>query len=339
MNLLLQNLLGRYMAPADDGADLGGAVDRGDDFESTDPDGPEEVEKERESRVAADEGDIDPDDPDSELKEGEEAEAEKKADKLKKNSRIPLSRHKELLEKERARRADLERRLAQFEKGGEVATLNENITKAEDYILKLEKEYNTLLADGELDKASTKMTEIRRLERQINESRSDMKIAAAEARATERARYNIALERIENAYPELNPDGDAYDEELMQDVVDLKAAYETRRNMTPTEAMQAAVRKLLGARTKSQEKVLGTTPRVSEKDVAGEVRAERKKDAVSKAVKAVEKQPPSTTKVGLDSDKIGGGLSAKDVLKMSQEDFRKLPEEILSRMRGDEVGA
>lgn len=336
MNPLLQNLLRQYMAPAGDGADLGGAVDRGDDFDSMDPDEPEEVEKKPEPK-AADEDDIDPEDPDGELKEGEEAE--KKADKPKKDSRIPLSRHKELLEKERAKRADLERQLAQFQKGGEVAALNENITKAEDDILNLEKEYNTLLADGELDKASAKMTEIRRLERQINESRSDMKIAAAEARATERARYNIALERIESVYPELNPDDDTYDEELMQDVVDLKAAYESRRNMTPTEAMQAAVRKLLGTRTKSQEKALDTTPRVSDKDVANEVRAERKKDAVTKAVKAVEKQPPSTAKVGLDSDKAGGGLSAKDVLKMSQEDFRKLPEEVLARMRGDEVGA
>jgi hypothetical protein len=169
------------------------------------------------------------------------------------------------------------------------------------------------------------------------ESKSDMKIAAAEARATERARYNIALERIEAAYPELNVDHDSYDADLMQDVVDLKASYESRRGLTPTAAMQKAVEKLIGARTKAQEKVLESTPRVTAKDVAAEKSAERKKDAVQKTMDAVKKQPPSTNKVGMDSDKAGGTLSAKDVMKMTQADFAKIPEEMLASMRGDDL--
>ena len=72
---------------------------------------------------------------------------------------------------------------------------------------------------------------------------------------------------------------------------------------------------------------------MSEKDVA----AERKKEAVKKTLDAVGKTPPSTTKVGMDSDKAGGALTAKDVMKLSQEDFSKLPDDVLARMRGDEV--
>jgi hypothetical protein len=39
----------------------------------------------------------------------------------------------------------------------------------------------------------------------------------------------------------------------------------------------------------------------------------------------------------LDSDKAGGALTAKDVMKLSQDDFGKLSDEMLARMRGDEL--
>lgn len=329
MNPLLQKLLSRYMAPAgDDGSDTGGSgvIDRGDDFVSTE-DEPAPAAKPTPSAADSDD-DIDPEDPDADP----EAEEETKAEKKQREQRIPLSRHKDLLEKERAKRADLERQLSQFQRGTEVASLNQDITQAEESILAMEKQYNALLGEGELDKAAVLMSKIRQAERSIGDAKNDMKIAAAEARATERARYNVALERIESAYPRLNEDHGDYDEALMEDVIDLKGAYE-RKGLTPTAAMQKAVDKLLGTSTKKQEAAIDTTPRVADKDVA----AERKKGAVKKALDAVGKTPPSTTKVGMDSDKAGGSLTAKDVMKLSQDDFRKLPDDVLARMRGDEL--
>ena len=329
MNPLLQKLLSRYMAPAgDDGSDTGGSgvIDRGDDFVSTE-DEPAPAAKPTPSAADSDD-DIDPEDPDADP----EAEEETKAEKKQREQRIPLSRHKDLLEKERAKRADLERQLSQFQRGTEVASLNQDITQAEESILAMEKQYNALLGEGELDKAAALMSKIRQAERSIGDAKNDMKIAAAEARATERARYNVALERIESAYPRLNEDHADYDEALMEDVIDLKGAYE-RKGLTPTAAMQKAVDKLLGTSTKKQEAAIDTTPRVADKDVA----AERKEDAVKKTLDAVGKTPPSTTKVGMDSDKAGGSLTAKDVMKLSQDDFKKLPDDVLARMRGDEL--
>ena len=329
MNPLLKKLLSRYMAPAgDDGSDTGGTdvIDRGDSFTPT---GDESAAKPAPAPKAADsDDDIDPEDPDADPKDPDETPAEKKQ----REQRIPLSRHKDLLEKERAKRADLERQLSQFQRGTEVASLNQDITQAEESILAMEKQYNALLGEGELDKAAALMSKIRQAERSIGDAKNDMKIAAAEARATERARYNVALERIEAAYPQLNEDHGDYDEALMEDVIDLKGAYE-RKGLTPTAAMQKAVDKLLGTSTKKQEAAIDTTPRVADKDVA----AERKKDAVKKTLDAVGKTPPSTTKVGMDSDKAGGSLTAKDVMKLSQDDFRKLPDDVLARMRGDEL--
>lgn len=282
MNPLLRTLLSRYMAPAgDDGSDTGGTgtIDRGDDFAPTDDD---DAAPAKAPAAADTDPDADPEaDPDADHEQTEE-KAEKKREQ-----RIPLSRHKDLLEKERAKRADLERQLAQFQRGTEVAALNQDITKAEENVLAMEKEYNSLLGEGELDKAAALMAKIRKAERSIVEAQNDLKIAAAEARAVERTRYNVALERIEAAYPQLNEDHDDFDAGLMEDVIDLKSAYE-RKGLTPTAAMQKAVEKLVGKSTRKQEAALDTTPRVSDKDVA----AERKKEAVKKTLDAVGKTPP-----------------------------------------------
>lgn len=335
MNPLLKALMSRVYAPAGEfGSDSGsgGNEDRGDDWdppEDGDDASVAPTSKDEPKAAGHDDDDIDPEDPDADEKD--EEKDEKKDEPKKKEARIPLSRHKDMLEKERAKRAELEQKLASFQQGKQVADLNADITQAESEILKLEKDYATLLADGEVEKATALMAKIRGIERQMSEAKSDMKIAAAEARATERARYNIALERIEEAYPQLNPDSDEFDEDLMSDVADLKAAYESRRNMTPTQAMQAAVKKLLGAETKRQTSAIDTTPRVNAKEVA----AERKKDAVKRNTEAATKQPPSSNGVGMDSDKAGATLSAKDVMKMSQSDFAKLSETDLARMRGD----
>lgn len=282
--------------------------------------------------------DKDPEHPDAqkvaedlESKLDAEKEAEDKDEKeSKKDTRIPESRHKAILEKEREKRADLERQLAQYQNGKQVADVNQQITAAEDSIMKMEKEYANLLTDGEIDKATALMAEIRRAERNMAEAKSDMKIQAAEIRATERARYNTSLERIENAFPELNPDHDDYNEELMGEVAELKDAYQMK-GLTPTMALQKAVKALVEPRTTRQEMATSATPRVSDKDVA----AERKKDAVEKTSKAMEKQPANLNRAGVDSDKIGGKRDINTIMNMTQKEFAALSEEDLAALRGD----
>jgi hypothetical protein len=291
------------------------------------------------------EKDIDPDDPDGKLADQEAIKADpavkeleadlisKDDDPKKKDSRIPLSRHKEILEKERESRAALERQLAQYQQGNQIADMNAELTAAENNIIKMEKEYTNLLADGELEKAATLMQQIRKTERDMTEAKSDMKIHAAEVRATERARYNTSLERIESAFPSLNPDHDDFDAEAMAEVVDLKEAYQLK-GLTPTMALQKAVKMIVEPRTSRQEIATSSTPRVTEKDVA----AERKTAAVDKATKAISKTPPSLERVGLNSDKLGGGeKSAAAVIAMSQKEFASLGAEALAKLRGDEL--
>lgn len=267
----------------------------------------------------------------------DEDEDEDKTDKTKgKDTRIPLSRHEAVLNKEREKRADVERQLAKFQAGNQVAAINKDINATEDAVLKMEKEYAELITDGKTAEATSKMAEIRKAERDMSEAKSDMKIAAAVARATETQRFFTALERIEAQYPALNEDHEDYDPAVMKEVMEMKTGYEAQ-GYTPTEAMQKAVRKELGASTAAQTKVLDTTPRVDPAATAAALAAARKLAATNKTIAAVEGAPASTAKVGIDSDKAGGAMDAKAVMKMSQEDFGKLPEEMLSRMRGDTI--
>ena len=60
------------------------------------------------------------------------------------------------------------------------------------------------------------------------------------------------------------------------------------------------------------------------------VQAER---AVASA-DAARRTPPSSRDVGLDSDRAGK-LSPRDIMNMKQEDFNKLDEAALAKLRGD----
>lgn len=266
----------------------------------------------------------------AELDEKEEEKAEK--EEKKREARIPESRHKAILEKEREKRAELERQLAKYQQGGQIADMNAEITAAENSIVAMDKEHARLLSDGEIDKAAALMQKIRHTERQIAEARSDLKIQAAEIRATERVRYNTTLERIEAAFPTLNPDHESFDADLSDEVIDLMEAYKLK-GYTPTVSLQKAVKALVEPRTTKQELATSVAPRVSEKDLA----AERKAGAVGKTRDAVAKTPPRLNSTGVDSEKLGSSMSAQDIMKLSQSEFAKLSEETLARLRGDEL--
>lgn len=326
----LHPMFRRFMRPADDeGSTGGGATDYGNDFTPTDDDaaGAEASPLREAAEPTAEEKAL------ITGEDGEDGEGEEGEDKPKgKGGRIPLSRHEKILAKERERRQELEQQLAQFQRGNEVAKVNTDITAAETKVIELEKKYHAALGDGDIDEAQKLMREIRVLDRDISDLKADMKSAAAESRAVERVRYSVALERVEEAYPELNQDHEDYNPELTQDVVDLKATYEGR-GLTPTAALQKAVKRLMGTEGRDQKVATEVTPRVNASDVA----AARKKDAVGKVLDATKRQPPGSRNVGLNSDALGGGLNAKDVMRMGHDDFVKLSDDALSKMRGDEV--
>lgn len=346
----LHPILHRFRSPAGEGgSDTGGsgAEDRGDSFTSTEDDdgaaaqaalAKTEAEKTA-AKTAADKEAADK----AAADEEEEEDGEGDDKKGKKDTRVPLSRHKEILEKERQSRADVEKKLAQYQNGDRIAATNEKIKQAEDKIATMDKEYTKLLTDGDHEKAATKRAEIRALENEIIEQKSDIKAQAASSRAIEKIRYDTTVDRLETAYPVLNPEHDDFNEESAQDVMDLASTYRAK-GMTPAEAIQKAAKKLLGVETPKQTQATEVKARVDKDEAEAEAKRQAKEDErkatqVKKNLEANKQQPADTRKVGADTDKAGGGITNKDVMKMSQDDFNKLDEETLARMRGDVIGA
>lgn len=343
-----------YMHTLKDGADLPGAGELGEDA----PDRGDLVEGKKEKELTDEEKAAAA----KELKDAEDAEAKKKADEeakkkkgegseeddepdevKRKDNRIPLKRHKEILEEERTARLKAEAKLAQYERSEDISKTNEELTKAEERLLGMMEEYNKLLVDGKVDDANKRMAEIRKLDRDIADIKGDLKAAAAESRAYERARYDTTVERIESAYPQLNEDNKNHDDpekrfrpELVAKVLRVSRAYQ-QDGMPPAQALQDAVKDLIGDPvTAKQKEAVDVKARVDDADVK---KAARDEEVRRKAAEAASKQPPSMKGAGKDADKMGGkggaSLTGEDVMQMSYEQFAKLDQDTLSRLRGD----
>lgn len=329
------NWLSRWMAlfcPGIVGGEGGGATDRGDDFTPTGADAPDtKTPPTAEDKAAVG---VTADDKLETKPEGEAKPEGEDKGKPRKDTRIPLARHEELLARERERRQAVETELANARQGQRIASTNEAITKSEEKLLTLETEHAKLVTDGEPAKAAAKMTEIRKLERSIIESRAELNVQAAEARAYERVRYDMVCDRIEEAYPALNEKHESFDAEKSAEVMELMQGYIATGKYNRADALQKAVKVLMPVVTTRQERAVESDVKVDAAAVAAET---RKAAAREKAADAAGKQPPDISKVGIDSDKMGGKLDASKVIKLSQEQFAKLDEETLSKMRGDEL--
>lgn len=331
MNPLLQKILNRYQKQADDGSDLpGGDADYGDDFTPTD-DGVKDVPAAKDDAgdepAAADE---DLRAAAEELEEGAEEAKKTGTPKSGKGKFIPLDRHEKLLKKERARREELEAQLSQSRAGQQMAQANEDLSRVEDELVAMEAKYNDLLAEGDTQAAAQLMTQIRRKNAELSSITAAQRDAEVMARAVEKVRFDEALDRIEEAYPELDPDSDEYDEDTYQDVYDLMMAGR-QRGLSATKALQRAVARVMGAETTAQKRATTATPRVDENDVA----SRRRGEAVRRNLDAARRTPPATHRISANNDAAGGALTAKAVMSMSEDDFEKLSDKDLARLRGD----
>lgn len=345
MSILLRNLLKRYQAPrGGEGEDLPGAADYGDDFTPTEDDAPAakapakapadtDAEDKADESEGGEGGDEDEGLRGAVEETSDNAEAGKKSTgtpKTGKGKFIPLDRHEKLLKKERARREELEAQLSQSRAGQEVVKTNDALEKIETELVNMEAQYNELLAEGDIKGAAQLMTQIRRKNAELSNVTAAQRDAEVMARAVEKVRYDEALDRIEEAYPELNPDADEYDDDKYQDVLDLMRAGQ-QRGLSPTKSLQRAVNRVMGADTAEQKRATTVTPRVDE----GEIAAKRRGEAVKRNLDAAGRTPPATHRTGAGNDTAGGALTAKAVMDMDEDEFAKLSEKDLARLRGD----
>jgi len=267
-----------------------------------------------------------------------EREAKEKTDK-EKDIKIPKARMDEAVSKARREAEAATKRADELEaqlraKAGEVDAekIEKRIDEAEDALDKAR-------ADGNVEKVAALRKEIRTLNRQVSDSAAAVHAARATAIAVEQIRYDATVHQMEVEHSEMNPDGDAYDQELVDEVTELKAGFEAL-GQSSTESLKKALKTVFrgGKAAKAEETEEDDEAKAAKIEKAEKVAreaSERKEAALKAALAAKKKQPADGKKTGLDSDKAGQTGSKKPVSKMTDKEWDELPEDERKRLRGD----
>ena len=177
------------------------------------------------------------------------------------------------------------------------------------------------------------MGQIIALQGNMQDRRSQAQAAAAATSAKSEVQYDAVVARLELEYPEIDPENlETFDREAVRKVQAYMTGLIQMDNMAPSKALVESVATILGAKRAAEDKSDDAKAKEAE-----DLGMRRKEAAVGKAMDAQAKQPADLKDVGKDHDKEGGSLDAAAVMKMSWEEFIKLPDEKLAEMRGDHV--
>lgn len=256
-------------------------------------------------------------------------EAEEAAEAAKKRTRIPLSRHEQILDKARQREEALLNRVQELEKK-DVRPQKDVLAEMKTKIGELQDKYEAHVFEGEKAEAKAVRIELEALRDQFTDAKVSASGNLARQQTIEELKYEAALASVEAAHPALNQDHELFDEDKTNEVADLLQMFR-RSGLTRHAALDKAVKYVMGPAAAKKDGPTDTA--------ADTLKAKREAEARQKAADAVKKQPQNTNLAGDDNDKHGNKVKAGDPLKMTQEQFAKfsMDEEALAKARGDEV--
>jgi hypothetical protein len=258
----------------------------------------------------------------------EELEDEDDQPRDEKGRFIPKERFDEAVKKERSEKEEAQRRLKEFEDREATRNISEDFAAAEAKVNELIQKHIDLIADGETKEAAAVFRQILAIKDEISERKAEIKAEQTKNASIQENKYASVVEKLEADYPQINPDAAEYDAATVKRVRAYMAGLVQVERMNPSQALKEAVETLLGSPAKAEK------PNAAK---AEELGLRRKETAVKKAMDAKSKQPASSRDVGLDHDKTGGALDASAVMKMSWDEFVKLPDSKLAELRGDFV--
>jgi len=309
------------------------SIDRGDIFVDNEVDEADEVETTTTVETPETEA-PEVETPEVETPETETPEVETPRDEKGKftGKGIPKERFDQAVGKERAAREAAEQRVAALEaqigQRKEQAAQVDQIDTIEQQIAELEAKHTSYLLDGDQEKASAVMRQIRIAEREIIRAEMRQESRTATAQTLESERVELSIAKLEADHPVLNPDSEEYNEALTNFVLAEQQRLMRTETLSPSRALNKAALSII-------EKF---GPKSAPEDAApkglSKVQGERKAAAVEKNLAVKQSQPAALRNVGLDSDKAGQ-IALPDIRKMSPEEYAALPASTRSRLRGD----
>jgi len=144
-----------------------------------------------------------------------------------------------------------------------------------------------------------------------------------------RLKLDQTIEMLEGEYPAMDPDSKQYDAELVNEILDLQEDLVRGGRYTPADAMLRAVGYVMKGASHEEQPDAGN-------EVKDPPPPEKRKTNVEKNIDTDNRQPPDMDGVGSDSNK-SGLTGTPDVNKITEDEFKALPDSTLKRMRGDFV--
>lgn len=307
-------------------------MDKGDTLEAIEealkPQDDPEVQK------LADEVNSEAEEPAEEPAEEEQPRNEKGQFEKKSEAKIPKSRFDEAVGKEREAREAAERRAAALEQQMQQAQaqrqMSADVEAMETKVAEMEKQYNQLLLDGEADKASDVMRQIRHMERAIATAEVENRTSQRTAQILESERMELAIAQLEAAHPILNPESESFDESLVNFVLAEQRRLMQTEGLAPSKAIAKAATTIV-------ERYGPKAAPVEEQKGLSKAAEDRKAEAVKRNIEVSKAQPASMKETGMDTDKAGLTSSLPDVSKMTKDEYDALPDSMKAKLRGDFV--
>ena len=244
---------------------------------------------------------------------------------------IPKTRFDQAVQKERGEKAELAQRLKQYQDRDRQQNEAQNFEESQLKVKEMLKQHSNLLADGDLDKASDVMEAVLQLRDDMQNARMERQANNARNGARIEVQYDSTVQRLEAEYPEINPDADDFDPIAVRRVQMMITGLMQNEGKNPAEALQEATDILL----KPAKQAKGDTLRDAPSQEAVDSGLRRTQQQIDKNIQTAAKQPPSLDSVGKDHDKTGGALDADMLSSMSFDEFIKVPDSELAKMRGD----
>ena len=252
--------------------------------------------------------------PDAELEEEPVVE-----EKSVKKPTVPKARLDEVLAKQKA----LQKQLDEINAANEKA---EEAPEAYDFDAK-EVEYQNMVLDGETEKAVALRREIRKAERDTLEYEMRQEMSQTVNQDRQMTALQQAANAMEDAYPVFNRDSDDYNEDITNEVVELRDAF-IMKGYEAVDALSKAVKYVVKDHDldQAQESAPSLAGKAQKSDELAKKRAQ-----VNKKLKAADAQPPELP----GESSAHHGERALDLSTMTEEEFAALPEATLKRLRGD----
>ena len=275
----------------------------------------ETVAEEPEEIVSEDEQSTEEEtEPEAELEE--EPVVEEKAAK---KPMVPKARLDEVLAKQKA----LQKQLDEINAANEKA---EEAPESYDFDAK-EVEYQNMVLDGETDKAVALRREIRKAEREQLEYEMRQEMSQTVNQDRQMTALQQAANAMEDAYPVFDRNSDDFNEDMTNEVVELRDAF-IMKGYEAVDALSKAVKYVVKDHDldQAQESAPSLAGKAQKSDELAKKRAQ-----VSKKLKAAEAQPPELP----GESSSNHGEKGLDLSTMTEEEFDALPEATLRRLRGD----